>query len=225
MTSGRELILSRVRQALKEVPSGEPASWVAGEEDRDPDAAYARTGPGDRSSLIELFTERCSDYRATVVRCGVEQSLVAAAVQDACIRRSVRELVHPRGLPSGWIPTEVRARVDEPPLAVTELDAAGVAALTGCALAIALTGTIALDGGDTQGRRAVTLVPDVHICVVRAEQIVFGVPEAIETLGRSVRNGRRPLTLISGPSATSDIELERVEGVHGPRQLEVIVAG
>src|ERR1019366_4757225 len=111
-----------------------------------------------------------------------------------------------------------------PPLSLSELDG-GVAALTGCAQAVALTGTIVLDAGPEQGRRVLSLIPDVHVCVVRAEQIVYGVPEAIAALAPGVLQSRRPLTLISGPSATSDIELQRVEGVHGPRQLEVIVAG
>lgn len=127
--------------------------------------AYARTGPTDRHALIELFTERCSDYRATVIRCGDDQPSIAGAVHEACIRRGVRSLVHPRGLPTVGVPAEVRAHADQPPLALTELDAAALAVLTGCALAIAVTGTIALDGRPTQGRRALTLVPDVHVCV------------------------------------------------------------
>ena len=94
--------------------------------------------------------------------------------------------------------------------------------VTGCAVAIAETGTIALDGGELSGRRAATLVPDLHVCVVRAEQVVPGVPEAVAALGQAAAGGR-PITLVSGPSATSDIELERVEGVHGPRRLEVVL--
>jgi L-lactate dehydrogenase complex protein LldG len=120
------------------------------------------------------------------------------------------------------VPHGVHAHLDDPPMSVDELDACdGV--LTACAVAIALTGTIVLDAGPGQGRRALSLIPDLHICVVRAHQIVAGVPDGFGVLDRSLRM-RRPLTFISGPSATSDIELTRVEGVHGPRRLEVVVA-
>ena len=119
---------------------------------------------------------------------------------------------------------DVTARSDDPSLSFDELDRTdGV--LTACAHAIAVTGTIVLDAGPGQGRRAITLISDLHLCVVRATQIYVSVPEAVAALATTVRASRSPVTLISGPSATSDIELQRVEGVHGPRRLEVILAG
>jgi L-lactate dehydrogenase complex protein LldG len=217
----RALMLGRIRAALADVPAGEPAAWQAAD-DPGSGAAYRRCGPGDAAYLAEMFAERCGEYQARVSRCGDDASAIARAIRDAVGRRRVSSLLLPAGLPPGWIPAGLKIRVDDPARPPAELDEVeGV--LTGCALAIAQTGTIALDGGPGQGRRALTLIPDLHICIVRAGQIVFGVAEAMRALGDTVRTTRRPLTLISGPSATSDIELVRVEGVHGPRQLEVIV--
>jgi len=157
--------------------------------------AYARTGDGD---LVARFVERVSDYRATVHR----------SLDDLDLDGFVRA-------PG----VELDLRPDDPPLTVAELDALpGV--VTGCAVAIAETGTVVLDSSPACGRRALTLVPDRHVCLVRVDQIVATVPEALAAL-----DPRRPITLVSGPSATSDIELERVEGVHGPRQLDVVVLG
>jgi L-lactate dehydrogenase complex protein LldG len=125
----------------------------------------------------------------------------------------------PAGGPIGI--EDVELVVDDPPLSAAELDAVdGV--LTGCALGIAETGTIVLDGGARSGRRVLTLVPDYHLCVVEAASIVAGVPDAVAALAAAAAEGR-PITLVSGPSATSDIELDRVEGVHGPRTLDVLV--
>jgi L-lactate dehydrogenase complex protein LldG len=162
--------------------------------------SYQRTGVGG----VDLFCERVADYVATVHRVSsVEKVPVAGRVVAA--------------------PALARegATTDGPHIAPAELDGFD-AALTGCALAIAETGTIVLDGGPASGRRALTLVPDHHLCVVREDQIVASVPEAIEALAQAARDGR-PITFVSGPSATSDIELERVEGVHGPRKLDVFV--
>ena len=127
-----------------------------------------------------------------------------------------------RGCRTGWRPDGVEVVEDRPDLAATDLDAIdGV--ITGCASAIAQTGTIVLDGGPRSGRRAITLVPDHHLCVVEAEQVVGLVPEGLAAVAEAVRDRRAPITLVSGPSATSDIELNRVEGVHGPRVLDVVV--
>jgi len=216
-------MLATIRSALTDVPAGESAEWDVAT-DSDPAVEYARSGETDPTILSELFAERCGSYRATVVRCPDDPKGIAAAVRQAFGRHKAGSLVLPSGLTPDWVPAGIPARSDDPPLSLADLDR-GVAALTGCAQAIALTGTIVLDGAADQGRRALTLIPDVHICVVRIAQIVFGVPEAIRALEPLVGDSRRAITLISGPSATSDIELERVEGVHGPRQLEVVLAG
>jgi L-lactate dehydrogenase complex protein LldG len=141
-----------------------------------------------------------------------------AAVAAALDRRAAHRIVVPAGLPDAWLAGATAQRlVDEPTLSKADLDGAdGV--VTGCAVGIAETGTIVLDAGPGQGRRALTLLPDYHLCIVDATQIVGDVAEALERL-----DPRRPLTWISGPSATSDIELHRVEGVHGPRNLEVLI--
>jgi L-lactate dehydrogenase complex protein LldG len=167
---------------------------------------------------VELFCERVADYRATVVRVGSDDEL-AEALAAACARRGTTTVATAPGAP--WRIPGVEQTEDGPQVAAPDLDGFD-AALTGCALAIAETGTIVLDGAPLSGRRALTLVPDHHLCVVGAEQIVATVPQAIAALAPGAREGR-PITFVSGPSATSDIELERVEGVHGPRLLDVFV--
>jgi L-lactate dehydrogenase complex protein LldG len=209
MSAAREEILGRVREALRD---------VAADEERAAPRGYR--GAIDGPDVVEHFAERVADYRATVRRVGPGE--VAAAAAASCAARAVGRLLVPADLPAEWRPEGVEL-VEDHELSVEELDAAdGV--LTACALAIAETGTIALDAGPGQGRRALTLVPDYHLCVVEAERIVSSVPEAIAGLEAAAREGR-PITLVSGPSATSDIELQRVEGVHGPRTLEVLLAG
>jgi L-lactate dehydrogenase complex protein LldG len=198
MTGAREEVLGRIRSALG------PAPAVP-----DVPRAYARGGAAD----VDLFCERVADYVARVHR--VSDDELAAALADAAPARVAAAPGVERSVPG--------AVTDGPHIAPAELDGFD-AALTGCALAIAETGTIVLDGGAASGRRALTLVPDHHLCVVRAEQVVATVPDAVAALADAARDGR-PITLVSGPSATSDIELERVEGVHGPRKLDVFVVG
>ncbi len=165
---------------------------------------------------IETFVERLGDYGTGVRR--VQVRSVNAAVREALAAQGVRRLVVPEGIPVAWV-RDVEALRDVPPLDPHALDESdGV--ITSCAIAIAQTGTIVLDGSSGMGRRALTLVPDYHLCVVRADQVVGSVPEALARL-----DPRRPLTFISGPSATVDIEMVRVQGVHGPRRLDVIVVG
>ncbi|WP_340374649.1 LUD domain-containing protein [Streptomyces sp. SS7] len=163
-----------------------------------------------------MFAERAAEYRATVVR--VPANGAAAAVARALARTGARSVVVPPGLPEDLVPEGDWSLLTEvPPLSVGQLDAAD-AVVTTVAIAIAVTGTVTLDHGPGQGRRVLTLLPDQHICVVRADQIAPDVPEALRLL-----DPYRPLTLISGPSATSDIELDRVEGVHGPRTVDIVV--
>lgn len=202
--STRDRMLARVRAALSDVPREEtPADApVLREYER------TRTGP----DVVELLVDRLADYKAEVRTVEDPSSAVASALS----RRGARRLAVPEGIPPEWLGEAETVR-DDPPLTPADLDALdGV--ITGCAVAIAETGTIVLDASPDQGRRALTLVPDYHLCVVRRDQIVRTVPEAVERLDPA-----RPLTWISGPSATSDIELNRVEGVHGPRTLEVLI--
>jgi L-lactate dehydrogenase complex protein LldG len=182
---------------------------------------YRISGSLGEAERIDLFCERVADYRAEVRK--VDSRAVAATVADVCRARSARRLVIPPALRAEWRPDGI-ATVADDGLTARELDDFdGV--LTGCTLAVATTGTIILTAGPEEGRRAITLVPDLHVCIVEERAIAESVPEAMRLLAPLVRDERRPVTLISGPSATSDIELDRVEGVHGPRSLVVLVVG
>jgi L-lactate dehydrogenase complex protein LldG len=216
VTSAREEILWRIRRTTRDVPADERP------EDVPIERSYRKEDGSSREELVERFAERVAEYEATVHR--VSEANLLEAIAEACRRRGVRRLIIPPGLPKGWIPEGVETLRDaaRPRLTKEELDESdGV--LTGCSLGIAQTGTIVLDAGEGQGRRALTLLPDYHLCVVREDQVVGLVPEAFATLADTVKGEGRAITFISGPSATSDIELNRVEGVHGPRTLEVLI--
>jgi L-lactate dehydrogenase complex protein LldF len=205
----RAAILARIRAAIAdaEPPTSQPP-------------AHRTEDSRSRDEIVSLFGERVAEYRATVHRIGEAEIPERAAL--ICGEHEAARLGVPADLPQGWGPPGPAPElVEDEGLAPAELDALD-GALTGCAVAIAETGTFVLDGGPGQGRRALTLVPDLHICVVRADQVVGLVPEAVGRLEPAVREGR-PLTFVSGPSATSDIELDRVEGVHGPRILHVLL--
>jgi L-lactate dehydrogenase complex protein LldG len=195
------VVLGRIREALAAAP---PAPVAV---PRDYEHA-SLAGPAE----VARFAETVDEYRAQVHR-------VAAADIGAAVSALVPpggKVVVPADLPPEWV-VDVHAVVDDPALSNADLEGVD-AVVTGCALGIAATGTIVLDAGVAQGRRALTLIPDHHICVVFAGQVVDTVPQAFAAL-----DPLRPLTFISGPSATSDIELNRVEGVHGPRTLDVVI--
>jgi L-lactate dehydrogenase complex protein LldG len=208
--TARDEILARVRTALGDRPAPPEVRR---------DYRTAERAPAmPAADLVDLLVDRLVDYHAQVRRSTAAE--IPGAVAAALADRGARRLVVPAGVPPAWLATGgngVELVRDDPPLTATALDRLdGV--LTASAVAIAETGTIVLDAGPGQGRRALSLVPDYHLVVVTADQVVATVPEAVARLDPT-----RPLTWISGPSATSDIELTRVEGVHGPRTLEVVV--
>ncbi|MEU3502144.1 LUD domain-containing protein [Streptomyces hundungensis] len=207
--SARDRILARVRAAVDGAPEAPPAAR---------DYLTSHT-PDDPAALLDLLHENLADYRALVHR--TDPAGVGPLIGRLLRARGSASVLAPAGLPPEWLAHTTCVRVaDTPDATAAELDAVD-SVVTGCALAIAETGTLVLDAGPDQGRRRITLVPDHHICVVRVpHQLVASVPQAMLRL-----DPRRPLTWISGPSATSDIELDRVEGVHGPRTLEVVLVG
>lgn len=213
-SGARAEILRRIRHALDETGARE-----------DNDAAPAagpvedRSADGTHEAMIDRFAEVTADYRAVVERCGPEQ--LAARIEAALQAHQVGSVVIPPGLDRDWLSAVTADRVEDDDLTTADLDHCD-AVVTAAAVAIAETGTIVLDHTPDQGRRALTLVPDVHVCIVRESQVTPDVPGAIRLL-RPAIEAHRALTWISGPSATSDIELNRVEGVHGPRHLHVVI--
>ncbi|MFE7073897.1 lactate utilization protein C [Streptomyces sp. NPDC057620] len=210
--SSRDLILARVRRALADVPR----------DDTPYDQAFARPylrehGHRSVAETVDLLAENLADYRALVHRCTAGE--LAATIARLLAERGSTAVCVPTGLDPAWLAaTEVTRVPDSAANTPAELDRVD-SVVTACAVAVAETGTIVLDGSVDQGRRRITLVPDHHICVVRVpDQVVSSVPQGLERVDPA-----RPLTWISGPSATSDIELDRVEGVHGPRTLEVVL--
>jgi L-lactate dehydrogenase complex protein LldG len=208
--SARDEILGRIRTALADRPAVPHVPWVYGQP----------VGTGD-DGAVSRFIERTADYRAMVER--VRPDAVGPAIASALSRARATTVIADAQVRDNWSAGVGATWISDTELTADELDAVD-AVVTTATVAIANTGTIVLDHGPGQGRRAVSLVPDVHICVVSTDQIVSDVPEAVARLVES-GSSTRPLTWISGPSATSDIELDRVEGVHGPRTLHVIVVG
>lgn len=213
--SAREEILQRIRKATTDVTQSDPVAdvpvhWTYGQ-------ALAT------ADVLADFVEKVEDYEARVVR--VNEAGIGQAIVDALAGLGATSTVIPAGLPEEWVETVAAASIDvfrdDPELTHAQLNVIG-AVVTTAAVGMADSGTIALDHGQGQGRRALSLLPDCHVCVVRSEQVVSDVPEGIARLAPALR-ARRPLTWLSGGSATSDIELSRVEGVHGPRHLWVIL--
>ena len=217
MTSSKDAILASIRAANSTADASTDAAYAALSRD------YLRAHHDPAAGGVAgLFAERAADYRAVVER--VPEPRLATAIAKILAERAAvapGAFIVPDGLPLGWLtelPPGLELARDTPPLPAAELDQlTGV--VTGCAVAIAETGTIILDHGPGQGRRALTLVPDFHLVIVRASQVYADLADAFARLDPG-----RPHTLISGPSATSDIELIRVEGVHGPRHLHVLLA-
>ena len=205
----RAAILGRLRESLSAAPAPAPAAGT-----------YRHTAQWDSRQRGEFLVDRLRDYQAEVVRCGASQHEMGVAVMTVLHRHGAGRVVAPPAVIDALLAfADVDVVPDSPGLTARDLDAVD-AVVTGCALAIADTGVIVLDGDRWCGRRAITLVPDLHVCVVRLDHVVGLVPEAFARLDPT-----RPQTWIAGPSATSDIELDRVEGVHGPRTLVVVLAG
>jgi L-lactate dehydrogenase complex protein LldG len=211
-TDARTAILDRIRQQLP--PQAHPVASAYAAIHR----AYSQSGSLDQESLIHLLVDRLEDYDSDVLRLPATGD-VAAAVASLLAKMNETRLAVPAVIDPRWLPTGTTILSDATPLTDEVIESAQ-AVLTPCEVAVASTGTIILQHGPVQGRRVLTLLPDHHICIVREDQVVETVPEA---WARIPNPGAHPLTTISGPSATADIEMTRIRGVHGPRRLSVIL--
>lgn len=210
MTSAKQEILERVRRSIADRAADGATGYRSIRRD------YRQAGDLSATQRTELFVERIEDYGCAVSICA--ESEMPATLGFLLTERSKKNLLATADIPAAWLPSSFVFRRDED-LSYAELDAAeGV--VTRCALAIADTGTIVLRHSSGAGRRALTLIPDYHLCLLFERQIVETVPEAIRQMSSF---GADALTTISGPSATADIEMTRVKGVHGPRTLDVIL--
>jgi L-lactate dehydrogenase complex protein LldG len=211
-------IFAKIKSALVDVRESDP--------EKDVPIPWEYGQPTKIDKVVDLFIDRVVDYKATVVRAKKADD-IGDLVAEGLKKHKATSVVVPSGVPKAWFAKAekdgVEIRRDDPPLSHEALNETS-AVLTAARVGWAETGTIALDHRDDQGRRALSLVPDMHVCVIKTDQIVTDVPEAMVRLEPSLRD-KQPITWISGPSATSDIELSRVEGVHGPRTLYVIVVG
>ncbi|SER89186.1 L-lactate dehydrogenase complex protein LldG [Propionibacterium cyclohexanicum] len=213
----KQEVLARIRQATTDITEKDPLV--------DTPVTWTYGGGIEMDDVVGTFQEKVEDYQATVVR-AAHADLPTAVVDGLKATGAAESVVVPVGLDKDWVKAIESAgltvHVDDPQLSNAQLDKTD-AVVTAAAVGVADTGTIVLDHEDDQGRRALSLVPDRHVCVIRTDQIVSDVPEAVQRVKQAVHAGR-PLTWISGGSATSDIELSRVDGVHGPRKLYVIIA-
>lgn len=217
MNDSKKIILNRIQAALrKEGGRNTPLPSIV--------RNYQTQSDMPDDERLTLFMERVSDYKAKVAL--VDETSISKTIEGICIAEHAGKLVVPQGLERNWLPDKesgISVTMDgNPSLTTKEIDQ-NDAVLTGCYRAVAQTGTIVMTSGAGQGRRILTLLPDLHICVVLRSQITGIIPEVFSDLALIVKEKKSPVTFISGPSATSDIELDRVEGVHGPRRLHVLI--
>lgn len=212
--NSRQLVLDRIRAAL-DVRSDDPRENRMQREWQAIPREYRRRGTLDESDRVALFDERIRHYNASTYYSNGD---IAGEINYILSSRRKRILIVPVGFPGAWLP-EGFMFIPDDNLTYDQLNS-NDGVVTGCTLAIALTGTIVLESSPGQGRRATTLVPDYHLCVLRRQDIVEVVPEAFVKL-EGIKD--RPITFFSGPSATVDIEMTRIRGVHGPRTLDILI--